>query len=303
MKNKKKYIIFDSTGGFGKQLQATAVIRAIKKKYNENTEYGERQIIWVTSWDGAAFYNPNVYRFYTHNQVDGIYFSDDYLNEDTIIFKQEPYNQTDYILRKKHLTEIWCDMIGVEYDGYKPDLYMNPRELEIARDKIKPDGKKIMLLQTHGGGQGQYSKKSWYRDIPLKIAQHIVDHFKNKYRILHIKHPHQPNLSGVEPLSLPLRELLAVFPLSSKRLFIDSFPQHAAAALGLQSTVLWIGNSNLVHGYDEHINILPNVNKIRDFNKYKYLQDQIDGFVQAFPYDTVDMFNVDEIIAAVEKQK
>lgn len=296
IKDNDKYIVFDSTGGQGKQVQATAVIRAIKKKYPE------RKIVWVCSWDSAAFYNPNVFRFFTQGQFQ--YFRD-YLREDTIIMKHDPYNETNHILRKEHLVETWCKMFDVPYDGCKPDIYLNPRELEIARDKIKPDNRPILLLQTHGGGGGnsQYSKKSWYRDMPIEIAQKLINYFAKSYRILHIKNPDQPVLQGVEPLTLPLRELYAVFPLSTKRLFIDSFAAHVAAGLGLQSTVVWIGNSPKVFGYPENINILPSAEIINNFDKFSYLQDDISGMVQNFPYDTVNLFDINKIIEAVNKQK
>ncbi len=294
IKEDDKYIIFESMGGLGKQIQATAVIRAIKKKYPE------RKIIWITSWDAPAFNNPNVFRFFLHGEVK--YFKD-YLKEDTIIMKHDPYSETNHILRKEHLTESWCKMFDIPYDGSKPELYINPRELEIAKDKIKPDGRPILLLQTNGGSANQYSKKSWYRDMPVEISQKLVNYFAKSYRILHIRLPEQPALQGVEALNLPLRELLAVFPLSTKRLFIDSFPQHAAAALGLQSTVCWIGNTDKVFGYPEHSNIYPNANITNKFDKYKYLIDDISGNVQEFPYDTVNLFDINKIIEAVNKQK
>lgn len=295
IRDNDKYIIMHSEGGNGKNIQATAVIRAIKK------QYPDRKIIWVCSWDSAAFNNPNVFRFYTHGQQQ--YFKD-FIKDDTLLFKHDPYNEINHILRKEHLTETWCKLFNIKYDGYKPELYINPRELEIARDKIKPDNRPIMLLQTHGGSPtGQYSKKSWYRDMPIEIAQKLVNYFSKSYRILHIKSPEQPVLQGVEPLTLPIRELYGVFPLSTKRLFIDSFAQHAAAALGLQSTVVWIGNSPNVFGYPEHINILPTANIINNFDKFTYLQDDIAGFVQGFPYDTVNVFDINKIIEAVNKQK
>jgi len=294
IRDNDRYILFDVTGGQGKNVQATAVIRAVKKKYNNY------KVVVVGSWDSAYFYNPNVFRFFVQGQFQ--YFRD-YLREDTIIMKHDPYNETNHILRKEHLTETWCKMFNVPYDGYKPDIYLNPRELEIARDKIKPDNRPIMLLQTHGGSNQQYSKKSWYRDMPIEIAQKLVNYFNKSYRILHIRNADQPALQGVEMLNLPLRELYAVFPLSTKRLFIDSFASHVAAGLGLQSTVVWIGNSPEVFGYPENINILPSANIINNFDKFSYLQDDISGFVQQFPYDTVNLFDINKIIEAVNKQK
>jgi len=292
-----KYVILEVPGGHGKNVMATAVIRAIKKKYPD------RKIIIVCAWDGPYFYNPDVFRFYTFGQMQ--YFFTDFIKEDTIILKHEVYHSEDHILQRKHLVNSWCDMYGIKSDGVKPKIYLNPREVEIARDKLKPDGRPIMLLQTHGGSSNaQYSKKSWFRDIPIEIAQKLVNYFSKSYRILHLRTPEQPTLQGTELLNLPFRELYAVFPLSQKRLFIDSFAQHVATALDLQSTVVWIGNKPEIFGYEENINILPNIEHIRELNKFSYLdQFDISGQIQQFPYDTVNMLNINEIIEGVNKQK
>lgn len=291
-----KFAIVHLEGGHGKQVMATAFIRAIKKAYPDY------KIVVTTPWDGPFFYNPDIYRFYTFGQIQ--YFFDDYIKADTKIFRQDVYFSEDYIMQRKHLVNSWCDMYGIPDDGVKPKIYLNPREIEIAKDKIKPDGRPIMLLQTHGGGQGQYSKKSWARDMPIETAQQLVNHFAPNYRILHLRREDQPALNGVEVLSLPFRELYAVFPLSTKRLFIDSFAQHVATALDLQSVVCWIANKPEMLGYKENINVLPHANIIENFNRYSYIdQFDITGQVQQFPYDTVNVFDIDKIIDAVNKQK
>ena len=297
IKKDDKFVVFHTEGGHGKQCMATAVCRAIKKKYPD------RKLIVVTAWDGPFFYNPDVWRFYNFGQMQ--YFFDDYIHEDTIILRQEVYFSEDHILQRKHLVDSWCDMYGFKSDGHKPKIYLNPRETEIARDKIKPDGRPIMLLQTHGGNPTQqYSKKSWFRDMPIEIAQKLVNYFSKSYRILHIRTAEQPALQGTEVLNLPFRELYAVFPLSTKRLFIDSFAQHVATALDLQSTVVWIGNKPEVFGYEENINVLPNANYVRELNKFSYLdQFDISGQIQQFPFDTVNVLDVNKIIEAVNKQK
>ena len=297
IKKDDKFVVFHTEGGHGKQVIATAVCRAIKKAYPD------RKLIVVSAWDGPFFYNPDIWRFYTFGQMQ--YFYDEYIKPDTKIFRQEVYFTEDHILQREHLANSWCNMYGIKSDGIKPKIYLNPREIEIARDKIKPDGKPIMLLQTHGGNAGQqYSKKSWYRDMPMEIAQKLVNYFSKSYRILHIRAPEQPALQGTELLTLPFRELYAVFPLSTKRLFIDSFAHHVAAALDLQSTVVWIGNKPEVFGYPDDINIRPNIKHVQELNKFSYLdQFSIDGQIQQFPYDTVNMLDINKIIEAVNKQK
>ena len=140
--------------------------------------------------------------------------------------------------------------------------------------------------------------------MPIQIAQELANYYSKKYRILHLKSPEQPVLENVEPLTLPHRELYAVFPLSKKRLFIDSIAQHVAAGLGLESTVVWIGNKPEIFGYDKHLNIKPNIDIVRDFNKFNYLDKyDISGQVQEFPYDTVNMVDINEIVSAVDRQK
>ena len=165
------------------------------------------------------------------------------------------------------------------------------------------DNRPIFLLQTHGGAGQQYSKKSWARDMPIEIAQGIANYFSKSYRVLHIRNENQPVLQNVEPLILPHRELYGVFLLSKKRLFIDSFAQHAAVSLGLKSTVCWIANKPSVFGYEMHDNILPNAEVVAEFNKYSYMEKHdISGQVQQFPYNTVNLFDINQIIKSVREQ-
>lgn len=292
-----KYIIFIINGGHGKCIMATAVIEAMKKKYPD------RKIIVVSAWDAPFYGNPNVYRFYIFNQLQ--YFYDDYIKDkDTLIFQHDPYHESDYVFKRKHLIQIWCEMFDIPFNGEKPKLYINEREKEITRDKIKPNlGKPIMLLQTNGGvPEQQYSKKSWARDLPLDIAQKVINFYSKSYRILHLKLDNQPELKNVEQVTLPHREIYALFELSKKRLFIDSFAQHVAGALNLPSTVCWIVNNPSIFGYEIHQNIFPNQEIKQQMNKFSFLEQyNISGQVQEFPYDTINIFDINEIVNEIKK--
>lgn len=300
MENKKeKFLILIINGGHGKVIMSTAVISAMKK------QHPDRKIIVVAAWDAPFFGHPDIWRFYAFGQMQN-YFYDDYVhNKDVLIFQHDPYHETSYLLREKHLNETWCDLFDIKYNGELPQLNLNPREIEIARDKIKPDiGKPIMMIQTHGGlPEHQYSKKSWARDMPMDIAQKIVNYYSKSYRVIHLRLEEQPVLQNVEPLTLPHRELYAAMTFSKKRLFIDSFAQHTAAALGLPSTVCWIANDPKIFGYDMHDNIRPSANKIHELNKFSFLEQyDITGQIQQFPYDTVNLFDIDEIMESLKKQ-
>lgn len=291
-KEEKKYIIFEIQGGMGKNIMATAVVDALKK------QYPDWKIVIVTAWEAPWWHNPNIYRVYTFGYLQ--YFYDEFVFDNTKIMRIDPYATEDHIQQRKHLVKTWCDLYDIPYNGEKPKLYLNPRELEITRDKLKPDGRPIMLLQTHGGAQGQYSKKSWARDMPTNVIEKLVNYFSKSYRILHIRREDQLAINGVEPLVLPHRELYAAFTLSQKRVFIDSFSQHAAMALGLKSNVFWIANKPEVFGYEENNNIVPKAEVSSEFNKFSYMDKyDITGNIHQYPFDTMDIFDVNEAIQSI----
>lgn len=292
---KDKFAIFHIEGGMGKNIMATAVVRAMKKKYPDY------KFIIATAWDAPWYNNPDVFRIYNFGQMP--YFYEHYVFPDTKLFRIDPYHHEDHVFQRKHLTKTWCDLYNVPFDGEIPKIHLNPREIELVRDKIKPDGRPIMIIQSHGGSPQQYSKKSWARDIPIEIAQKLVDYYSKTYRVMHIRREDQPALNNTETLTLPHRELYAALLFSTKRIFMDSFAQHAAAALGLKSTVCWIVNKPEIFGYESNNNILPNAQNINTFNKISYLdQYDISGQVQQFPYDNVNLFDINEIVKSVDAQ-
>jgi hypothetical protein len=287
-----KFSIFHIEGGMGKNVLATAVVSSLK-----NSD-PERNIIIVSAWPQVWFNNPNVYQIYPFGQIANFYKN--YIDgQDTKIFRVDPYHTEDYILNRKHLIQIWCDLCGVEWDGNPPRLYFSPLEIEYIKLKITNGvTKPIFLLHTNGGAGGNNSRPySWYRDIPLANAKDVVDYFKNDYHIYQIGYEGQNIIDGCNRLNLETREILAAPLFSRKRLFIDSFSQHASAALGIKSVVCWIGNKPNVLGYSTNINVKPNVEPVYDTYHSSYLDDfDIGGNPIQFPYDTLKIFDSNEII-------
>jgi hypothetical protein len=284
------YSIFHIEGGLGKNVLATAVISSLKKSDPE------RNIIVVTAWPAAWFNNPNVSQIQPIGQHAN-FFKNFVKGKDCKIFRQEPYHTEDYILNKSHLIQIWCDLIGVKYDQTLPQLYFSPLELETVRNKMLSGvTKPIFLMHTNGGGPNG-RPYSWYRDLPTQNILDIVNHFKNDYHIYQIGYENQLLIEGCHKLTLDTREILASPYFCRKRLFIDSFSQHAAAALGQKSVVCWIGNRPEILGYEQHINIFPNVEPVYDTLHSSYLDDaDISGNPIQFPYDRLKIFDSEEII-------
>lgn len=247
-----KYLILQIEGGIGKNVVATAVVRAVSK------QYPDRKIIILTAHPDIWFCNPRVWKVLEFGKVP--YFHQDYIaDKDTILMIQEPYRCQDYIYRKKHLSNIWCDMYGIKWDGEKPEMYFTNLEFDFLSQTINKS-KPIFMIQPFGGAAQQGHKYSWARDLPPQIAQSIVDEMSKDYRVIQVRRDDQIGLNNCEYLSMNPRQLAMAIMLSDKRLFIDSYMQHAAASLSLPSTVVWIVNSPDVLGYKTHNNIVSNFN-------------------------------------------
>ena len=175
-------IIFTINGGLGKSIFATAVLKAIRKKYHD------AKIIVVTGFPDVFLNVPYVDFAFNHGQET--YFYEKYIqNQEFLVFAQEPYLVTEHIQQKEHIIESWCRLCGVPYQGEQPEVYLTERELTYYSIKYNSD-KPIMVLQSNGGGQ-QDLKYSWARDMPAVVVNSIIQEFSSKYNIYHIRREDQ----------------------------------------------------------------------------------------------------------------
>lgn len=288
----KKYI-FQITGGIGKCIAATAVVKGIKEAHPDY------ELIVISGYPDVFINNPHVNKTYAFNQVN--YFYQDHIESSEILtLLNDPYLETEYIKQSKHLIEIWYRMAGIEYQGQKPELFLSEREIQYNLNKINSD-KPLFFIQTNGGADNQQNKYSWARDIPASIVQKIIEHYAPKYNIVHIRRQDQIAYQNTSVLTDDFRSVASLLTFSAKRLFMDSFAQHTAAALNLPSTVLWIANKPEVFGYDIHTNIVANPETRSPELKASYINKyDISGNPLQFPYNNEEeIFDIDKIIAAI----
>ena len=297
---KTKYSIFHIEGGIGKHIAATAVARCIKNNHPD------RKLIVVCAWTSPFVNLDFVDRVYNLNNVP--YFYDNYIrNKDSLIFKHEPYFTTDHIHGSLPLIENWCKLYELEYNNETPELVFNMREKQLAYEFWMSDSKPLMVMQPHGGlfGEENVSSYKWTRDMPYGIIDSVVDEFHKDYNIFYVTRPNTyvPENVFVVNQQYSVMELATILTRSSKRLLIDSFLQHAAAALNIHSTVLWIGTNPNIFGYNCHDNIIAK--PIPNFKlPGSYLFDyDFYGITYECPYKTEEeMFDTQEIIDSVKKQ-
>ena len=285
-------IIFQINGGIGKSVAATGVVRSIKEKYPDD------QLIVITAYPDVFLNNPNVDRCF--GPMNFPYFYETFIkDQESMTMLHDPYLETNHIMSNEHLIKTWCNMNGLE-NWYAPEIYITKREIDFYSDKFHSD-KPIFLLQTSGGAPGQEHKYSWARDIPMIVAEKIVEEFRDTHNVVHVRREDQLSLNNTFPIHDNIRALSVLASISDKRLLIDSFLQHVCAAIQLKSTVCWVVNKPEVFGYPLHDNILaePFTNPY-DYKNSMYNPFDILGNPDEFPYrHEGEIFNADTIIKSL----
>lgn len=288
----EKYLVWHIEGGLGKNIAATSLLNDLAKKYED------RKIVVVASYPIIFLNHPAVYRAYRVGMT--AYFYDDYIhNKDTLIFKHEPYFETNHILRKKHLIENWANLLGLDTPvNLTPDIHLNMVQSRLHTNWMRE--KPICLLQTNGGPlDTQRQGYTWTRDIPIDLAVHIAEKYRNTHHIMQVTRPGSPHIPGAEIIDIPLTpiELITLLKATDKRILIDSCLQHAAAGFGLPSVVLWIGTSSINFGYDMHTNIqaLPPKGNTKLIDSYLF-DYSFDGIHHECPYNNInEMFDINNL--------
>ena len=286
-------IIFQINGGIGKVIAGTAVCASIR------AQYPDAKLIVVSGYPDVFLGNPNVDRAYAFGQQ--AYFYKEYIeNQEVIIFGHDPYLEAKHIKQEEHLIETWCKLYGLPVIKTVGELFLTQREIDFFSKKFASD-KPILLMQTNGGVESD-QKYAWARDIPSYVVENVIHVFKDSYNIVHIRRDDQIKYDGAFGVSDTFIALLVLIGISNKRLLMDSFGEHAAAALNKPSTVLWIANSPKVFGYDLHTNIIANPETKTPELRGAYLSKyNIGGDPIEFPYNKEsEIFNVDDIIKSLK---
>jgi|TARA_R100000152_G_C6778707_1_gene209580 hypothetical protein len=291
--------IFHIEGGIGKNVAATAVVSAYKKANPK------RKIIVVSAWPEVWIKNPDIARFYAIGNTP--YFYQDVIRgKDVEVFPQDPYKTTDHITKKGHLIKNWCKMVGVKHNGEKPILNFNFREVEEGRAYVSQfaDGRPTLLFQPFGGPGPDHQQHpySWTRDMHPNQAQELINKLASQYNIIHVCYEFHPRLENCHRFDkiIGKKALFSMLAHSDRRLLIDSSLQHAAAALKLKSTVLWVATEPAVFGYKIHNNITTKA-EYKNGHIDSYLFDyDFTGVIHQCPFNSQDeLHDVDAIIKSI----
>jgi ADP-heptose:LPS heptosyltransferase len=257
-----RHINWRSGGGLGKQIMATAVLKALRSQNPDAVIHA------MTSYPEAFTGLEDVVdRTYPLNVVP--HFYEDHKQYE--VMEVEPYTDLQYRSGELHLIEAWCKMLGIQAPstlaGVINLLDEEKKAAEQFLGQVKLD-RPLIAFQPFGG-TSYYSPQEannptrpmHYRELPANTAQEIVDHLVNLgYAVVHIGLPTEPQLKNCLRLTdkdpLNPRYIFALLDRCQYGIFIDSFAQHAWAALGKKNAiVLWGGTNPKTLGYTTNVNM------------------------------------------------
>lgn len=251
-------IVFFIEGGLGKNIMASAVIRNIKQ------QNPDKKLIVICSYPDVFMYNPYIHRVYGFGQHSNFY--EEWVNPaHSHVIKVEPYIHPDYILKKKHLIECWCEQVGVKCNNIRPEIFLTAQEKSLAMAQISMAKKPPLLMQICGGkNPAKNTMEEWIkaetvmhrRNMPMHVAEKVIEGLSDKFNVLQVKSENQPLAKGANPMIVPnIRAIFSYIPLINHFLCIDSFLMHACAAFSKKPVVCWGGTSPAQLGYSDQINI------------------------------------------------
>jgi hypothetical protein len=197
------------------------------------------------------------------------------------MLEAEPYLDHAYRRDGEHLVAAWARRLGVKPPASPAGtLRLARHEIRAARqimDSIRQQaaGRPIVALQWIGGTSpynpaeaNNPNRASQIRELPQEVAQEIVNGLAKEGLFpvvvsLNTEPRLQNCLTLLDPQgnTFPIRVTIAVLAEVAGLIAIDSFAQHAWAALGRSNAlVLWGATKSEGLGYETNVNLRPPAN-------------------------------------------
>ena len=288
-KNKEK-ILLGCEGGIGKNIAATGAVKVA----HENGHVVDVLTAWPQIWEG----NPHINKVYDWNRSE--YFFEKIKAYDKVVLG-DAYRHSHFLLGHTNLAGTYNYMLNKICEPAVPQIFLNKAERLYVEGLLKDIEKPIMVVQTNGGLNEGYA---WNRDLPLEEAVEVLNEFQDEYEIIHLRMPGQLEIGGLKHTAeLNMRQCLVVLQMSSKRLLIDSVYQHAAAALDLPASVLWVLTEPNKFGYELHDNIMCNEPELKNMDRLEGLFSGLDSDTSKCPFSQDQkIFDTKKIVESLNKK-
>jgi len=235
-------------GGLGDHLCATPMLRALKRK-------GEKVVV-TSVYPYLLQGNPN---------IDELIYPTEEVDYEKIDFR-DLYKWCFETGFEGCVSEAWCNMYEVDYDGDNLDYAVYPLERVWVNRNIKD--KKFILISVSGG-----IPVVQYADITLvgaaKRRTQVKDWFKPRwevlvseikslgYKVYQVGGQDDEKVEGCDRYFLGIDYRLTIAMLEKSRGFVsvDTFLGHAGHAIGKKGVVIFGPSEPKFFGHNSNINI------------------------------------------------
>lgn len=309
-----KQLILRVIGGLGRNIVGTVIARQIKAQNPGCTLHV------VASYPDVFVGLPFVDRVYPFTQSPMPDFFDNHRDFD--VLEAEPYVDLQYRRGNQHLADVWCRRLGLNLPESKRgsiELH-GGSEVEWAKRTIASMNlgrTPLLAFQPFGGtsfmdaGAAQdVMRPQQERSLKAERANEIVNKLATAgIAVVQISLPTEPQLQQTLKIQLPQgqvmqpRLLFSMLQQCHGFLGIDSFGQHAWAALGKDNAVVLWGATNPTNlGYAGNTNMTrKNACQTPHCNRPDTHMGDVLGNGQPWrcPNPTCMNYDVDEVVQAV----
>lgn len=250
----RQNVVLFVQGGAGDVLAATPMIRAWKKR-PENF-----YVVVTSTYAQLLENNPHIDKLHPLKDPADLY--ERYAVRGKLAFFKKHFIYDHFCDNPRYqstcLPEFICRCYDVEYDGGKLDYYPTKDEVEMARIYLSQFKKPVVLIHATGSipSDGNPVKVHTHKDLRPETVNPVIQKYKDKFDFVQIGLLGEPVLPDVtDGLGMPMREALALIPLCSTYIFIESLFAHAADAFAKKGVVVCHNTDPEFFGHPNAINI------------------------------------------------
>lgn len=288
---------FRVSGGMGDVLAITPSLKTLKKKYPDKKIHVEfvsndhLELLKNNPYiDKVTIFKPRFGYLKKHQTIFNIFK----LIEARLV-KRKPLSLSvgglgTYGVYRKSMANIIADGVGVELINQNLEIYLTAQEIDNAKAKLADYPLVIVINPT--------SRSSPQRIWPIQRWSEVIKQFP-EYTFIQLGKNDEGCIDGAMSATQlgvnSLREMLSVLNCADLYLGMDTFWQHAAAAVRTPGVVIHSNGHPAVFGHEIHTNIFkalhcaPCIGKLGD---------------SACPYDNrcATSITVDEVVSALSEK-
>jgi len=248
MSGSEKPLIVQVDGGIGRVICAVPALEELAKTRKVTVLASHPEVLWN---------NPNIHKVYGLSRE---YLWDDVIKHGEFRFP-EPYFSHRYYNQELHLIQSFNELLlGEAGEISKPSIYLTFEELKWGREFIDArrqefPGKDIALIQAFGSAAN--IQDDLVDPTHRSLTPHAIDFLCTKTDTIFINASHIAiNNEKVWQQEFTLRQLFSLVVSCDFIITVDSFLQHAGAALGKTGISFFGGTYPENLGYPDNFSII-----------------------------------------------